>query len=92
MKNLVIELKEKFAERQITAYATNRGWQATVENPKRGKPGSPVVISNPVTAEAFVQDVFKKELDSALITHEARQAAVDAEAVKRAELEKELGL
>ena len=92
MKEFKVELKDKFAERQIVAFATNRGWQAKVANPKRNKANEPVVIDNLITAEKFLQNVFLKEFDAALITHESRQASIDAEATRREELEKELGL
>ena len=90
MRKLVIELKEKFAERQITAFASMKGWQPTVPNPKRARSGEPVVIDNPNTAEMFLKDVFIKEFNNAIITHEARQYASDSERIRREELEEEL--
>ena len=90
MKVLKIELKDKFADRQIIASATLKGWQSTIANPKRGRSGEPVVIDNPITAEMFLKSVILLEFNKNLITFEARESAGEAERKKRAELEKEL--
>ena len=92
MKKLVIELKDKFAERQIEAGASIKGWQPVIANPKRRRAGQPTEISNPLTAEEFLKNAFVNELNEALVAHESRQAAADMERQRRVELEKELSL